>query len=150
MNTLVLGLGNPILSDDGVGLKVVQKLRNIKPPLEADFKETAIAGLSILDEVDGYKKLIVVDSIKTGKDKPGSIYKLKPENFSCTTQLSNSHGIDFFTALKFGKECGYTVPEEIHIFAVEVLDNTTFSEYCTPDVEASVSMVVQKITEEVT
>ncbi|MCK4297448.1 MAG: hydrogenase maturation protease [Candidatus Marinimicrobia bacterium] len=145
MKTLILGLGNSILSDDGIGINIAHELEKIRPPLPAEIREGSVAGLSILDEIDGYDKVILIDSIKTGKNEPGSIYRLKPEDFNSTSQLSNSHGIDFFAALKFGEKFGYILPKTIDVYAVEVEDNTTFNERCTSKVEASVSKLVQEI-----
>ena len=145
MKTLILGLGNSILSDDGIGINIARELEKIRPPLPAEIREGSVAGLSVLDEIDGYDRVILIDSIKTGKSEPGSIYRLKPEDFNSTTQLSNSHGIDFFTALKFGEKFGYILPKTIDVYAVEVEDNTTFNERCTSKVEASVSKLVREI-----
>ena len=146
---LILGLGNTIRSDDGIGIMVAQELRKADPPLAAEIKEASVAGLSILDEIDGYDRVILIDSIKTGKDKPGSVYKLKPEDFNTTTQLSNSHGIDFFTAIELGKNFGYNIPKRIDIYAIEIEDNATFNDKCNPKVKLSIPKIVKLITEEV-
>ena len=74
MNTLVLGIGNPILTDDGVGIKIAQKLKEEKARLEVIM--TSEAGIALLDLVAGYDKLVIIDSIKTEKGKPGDLYKL--------------------------------------------------------------------------
>lgn len=144
-----MGLGNPILSDDSVGIKVAQMLKKADPPLKAEIKEACAGGLTILDELDGFDRVILVDSIKTGKASPGTIYRLKEEDFNSTTQLSDSHGIDFFTAIEMGRIYGCKMPELIDIFAVEVEDNVTFSEDCTDKVMESIPILVRQITEEV-
>jgi len=145
VKTLILGLGNSILSDDGIGINIAHQLKEISPPLHAEIREGSVAGLSILDEINGYDRVILIDSIKTGKNEPGSIYKLKPEDFNSTSRLSSSHGIDFFTALNFGEKFGYVLPKIIDVYAVEVENNTTFNERCTTKVEASVSKLVREI-----
>ncbi|MCK4352348.1 hydrogenase maturation protease [candidate division WOR-3 bacterium] len=168
MRTLVFGLGNPILSDDGIGIRVVQEIRNHLPAgkagkseirnqnTEIEFKEGSIGGLSILDEIDGYDRLVIIDSIKTEKGKLGEVYKLEIPTKSCgrnqeiaSTHLSNSHGIDFLTAIKLGKKVGYKIPKIIDIYAIEVENNTTFNEKCTGKVEASIPRIAQEIMREI-
>ena len=69
---LILGIGNPILRDDGVGIRIAQKLREENPELEVI--ETSEVGISLLKLVVGYDKLIIVDSTKTGGAKPGELH----------------------------------------------------------------------------
>ena len=67
--TLILGLGNPILSDDGVGLWIARRLG--EKLLGIEVREEAIAGISILDVVQGFPRLVVIDSIMTEGGLPG-------------------------------------------------------------------------------
>ena len=147
MKTLVLGIGNPILSDDGVGIKVAMEIKSRLRKGYLDVKGTNIEGISILDEIAGYERLILIDSIKTGKGKPGDVYKLSLRDLNFASHLSSSHGVDFATAVKFGKGVGYKIPEIIEIYAIEVEDNTTFAEDCTPKVKLKIPMIVDEIIE---
>lgn len=147
MKVLILGLGNPILSDDGVGIKIAEELgEKIK---NVDVVKASIAGLNILELISGYDRLILIDSIKTQKGKPGVVYKMKLEDLSTNLHLTSSHGIDFATVIEMGKNLGYKLPEIIDIYAVEVKDNTTFSEECTQQVKQSIPKIVEKIKKEV-
>jgi hydrogenase maturation protease len=145
MKTLILGLGNPILTDDAVGIEVVKKIAEKNHFTDVEIREASIAGLAILDEIDGFDRVIIVDSIKTGKNKPGTIMKLDRDKFNTTTQLSYSHGIDYFTAIELGRRCGVRIPELIEIYAVEIEDNLTFSEDCTPNVKGSIPVLAELI-----
>ena len=69
MNTLILGIGNLILTDDGVGIKIAQRLKEERPELEV--VETGEAGLTLLDLITGYDRLIIIDSIKTEQGNRG-------------------------------------------------------------------------------
>lgn len=149
MKTLILGIGNSILTDDGVGIRIANELKKVEPPLNADIREVSIAGLSILDEVEGYDRAVLIDSIITGRAEPGTLYHLERTDFNATKNLSCSHGIDFFTALELGKKYGYRIPEKIDIFAVEIMENTTFSEQLSPEVEARISQIVNEIARSV-
>ena len=146
MNTLVLGIGNPILTDDGVGIKIAQKLKEEKARLEVIM--TSEAGIILLELLVGYKKLIIIDSIKTEKGKPGDLYKLELEDLKPSKDFSSSHGIGIATAFELGKGFGYRMPKYISIYAVEVKDNTTFSEKCTEEVEQRIPFIVKQIVRE--
>lgn len=146
MKTLVFGLGNTILSDDGVGIEVVRELaRRIGTGSDIEFREGSVGGLAIMDEIAGFDRLVLVDSIKTGNGKPGNLYKLNPEDFSTPEHLSGSHGVDFFTALQLGRRFGYRMPRKIDIYAVEVADNVTFSNQCTGQVAVCIPKIVETL-----
>ncbi len=143
MSTLVLGIGNPILTDDGVGIKIAQKLKEEKARLEVIM--TSEAGIILLELLAGYNKLIIIDSIKTGKGKPGDLYKLELEDLKPSKDFSSSHGIGIATAFELGQKLGYRIPKYISIYAVEIKDNTTFSEKCTEEVEQRIPFIVKQI-----
>lgn len=145
MKTLVLGIGNPILSDDGVGIKVAIELKSRLRREYFDVKVASIEGLSILDEITGYDRLILIDSIKTGKGAPGDVYKLSLEDLGSTSHLSSSHGVDFVTVIELGRKVGYKIPEIIDIYAIEVKDNTTFGEECTEKVRMRIPEIADEI-----
>jgi hydrogenase maturation protease len=146
MKTLILGLGNPILTDDAVGIRIAQELRQEIPNLEVI--EASEAGIALLDHMIGYDRLVIIDSIRTENGKAGDLYKLELEDLKPATALSSSHGIDIATAFKLGRELGYKMPMHISIYAVEIRDNTTFGEKCTHEVEARIPFIVRQIVEE--
>ncbi len=146
MNTLILGMGNPILTDDGVGIKIARKLKEDNPELEV--VETSEAGMALLDFVVGYDKLIIIDSIKTEQGKPGELYKLGLEDFKPDMGFLSSHGVDIATAVELGRRAGYKMPEYISLYAVEIKDNSTFGEKCTEEIEERIPFIVKQIIEE--
>lgn len=136
-------MGNSILTDDGVGIKIARKLKEREPELEVI--ETSEAGIALLDFIVGYDKLIIIDSIKTEKGKPGELYRLGMEALKPAANLSSSHGIDIATAYEIGQGLGYKMPKYISIYAVEVEDNTTFGEKCTGEVEGRIPFIAEQI-----
>jgi len=148
MKTLVLGTGNPILSDDGVGIKVAHEVANQFNSPQVTVAETSAAGLSLLDSIVGYDKVIIIDAIQTKKGKAGQIYRMKPEDFSFAKHLSSPHQINLVTALELGKMLDLVMPQEITILAVEAKDVSNFSEKCTPEVERAIPEVVKMVLEE--
>ena len=146
MNTLILGIGNPILTDDGVGIKIAQKIKEENPELEVI--ETSEAGIALLDLIAGYDKLVIIDSIKTGQEKPGKVYKLRLEDLKPAVDSASSHGVDIATAFELGRGLGYRMPKYISLYAVEIKDNTTFGEDCTEEVEERIPFIMSQIIEE--
>ncbi len=146
MNTLILGIGNPILTDDGVGIKIAQKIKEGNPELEVI--ETSEAGIALLDLIAGYDKLVIIDSIKTGQEKPGKAYKLRLEDLKPAVDSASSHGVDIATAFELGRGLGYRMPKYISLYAVEIKDNTTFGEDCTEEVEERIPFIISQIIEE--
>jgi hydrogenase maturation protease len=148
MKTLVLGIGNPILSDDGVGIKVAHEVGGKLNDPQVTVAETSAAGLSLLDSIVGYDKVIIIDAIQTEKGRAGQIYRMGTEDFSLTKHFSSPHQINLATALELGKMLNLAMPQEITVFAVEAKDITSFSEKCTPEVEQAIPEVVKMVLQE--
>lgn len=148
MKTLVLGIGNPILSDDGVGVRAAQELAK----LIADDDEIAVddastGGLNLLDFIAGYERVIIIDAIMTEGGEPGAIYRLTPENFATSVHLGTSmHDVNFPTVIEMGKKfMPEEMPREIVIFAIEVEVTDEFTEEMTTKVKGAVPEVVNLI-----
>jgi len=147
MRTLVLGIGNPILSDDGVGVRVVESLKNGFSDPNVDFRCESISGLDLVEIVRGYDRLIIVDAIQTGKEKAGKIMKLTPSDIlgAGTVHFSTLHDVDMLTALRLGKEIGAKMPEDVIIYAIEVGNIVDFCEELTPEVKKAVPKAVRML-----
>jgi hydrogenase maturation protease len=140
---LVMGIGNPILTDDSIGLKIARGLKERRPNL--DIVETMETGVGILDVIAGYERLIAIDSIKTGKESPGFLYRLEMTKNDPSVNLSCAHGVDIISAIRLGRILGFMVPRDVMIYAVEISDNTTFGETCTPVVEDRLLSIIEEI-----
>ncbi len=142
-------MGNPYRCDDTIGLKIAEILKKDIKNKTATIKSGSIDGLAMLDEIIGFDKVILVDSINTKSGVPGDVYKIELDSVTSNSSLAASHTIDFITALRMGKKFGYKMPEKIYVYAVEIKDNNTFSEKCTEQVSASIPEVVKRIIDEV-
>ena len=78
-DTIIIGIGNILLQDDGVGVHVIERLENEKLPSTIELVDGGTSTLDTLGFFLDYKKVIVVDSLKAGLE-PGTIYKIKPED----------------------------------------------------------------------
>ena len=149
MKTLVLGLGNPILSDDAVGIRVVEELEGKVDPKEVTLVETTVAGLGLLDFLTGHDRAIIIDAIQTVGGQAGRIYRLDPEALDFTRHAASPHDVNLATALELGKRLELSLPQQIIIFAIEVADASTFSEECTPEVRRAIPACVEMIIQEI-
>src|SRR4030042_3161347 len=127
MKVLVLGLGNPILTDDGVGPHVAKEKRD-KLRENVTIMEASLAGLNVLDLLVGYDRAIIIDSIKTRGGKAGQIYRLDLGEFEVTRHAVSTHGVNLVTALGPGKMLGLDLPHKIDILAIEVAETASFRE----------------------
>jgi hydrogenase maturation protease len=149
MKILVLGLGNEILCDDGVGIYVSRELKKTLANREdISVAEASLAGLGLLDLLTGYDKAIVIDAIQTGEGKAGEVYRLNSNDFAATRHTASTHNINFASALELGNKLGLSLPREIVIFAIEVSDVCTFSETCTPKVKRAIPKCVNMVLKE--
>ncbi len=148
--TLVLGLGNPILGDDGVGIAIARKVKEDLPAdSSVDILEAGLAGRFLLDVICGYHKVIVADAIITGDKAPvGSVRVLTVDELGHVVNPYASHALDLRTTVELGKQLGYEMPRTIRVYAVEIKENTVFREELSPDVEASVGVVARMIMED--
>lgn len=142
---LVLGIGNDILTDDGIGPRIVKQLEKENFPSLFAFQTATVGGLEILEMVSGYRQVIFIDAIKTRNGIPGSIYYLTPENFQETLHLTNLHDINFLNAIALGKKLGMEVPDRMQILAIEIVEDMEFSEHFSPPIREKYPEILQEI-----
>jgi hydrogenase maturation protease len=147
---LVVGLGNPILTDDGIGIYAVRKLAECCRREDVDIAEASVGGLRLLDTLRGYEHVILVDAIQTRDGTPGDIHRLQPDDLRVSLHSGSTHDLSLPGALAFGRGLGMTLPEDDHltILAVEVEDVLTFGEECTAEVTACIPRVVAAVLRE--
>ena len=146
MKTLVLGLGNPLLKDDSVGLRVAKMLREILPQNEQiEIDEDYWGGLRLMERMIGFDRAIVIDAIVSGKP-PGTIQSLHPGDIP-TQRSASAHDVNLPTALQLGRHANAHLPEDdqILLIAIEATDVLTFNEALSPEVEAVVPAAVELV-----
>ena len=150
MKTLVVGLGNPILTDDGVGIYVV---RAVAAQCQRDgvvFAEASVGGLRLLDTIIGYERVILVDAIQTRDGKPGDIHHLHPNALRASLHSGSTHDLSLPGALALGRGMGLMLPDDdsLIIIAIEANDVLTFGEGCTSAVAAAIPRAVEAVLAE--
>lgn len=142
---LILGLGNEILTDDGIGVKIVKFLKRHSTNASIHFETLWVGGIDLIEIFDGYKTIIIIDAIKTGEKEPGFIWNFTPENFRNTLHLSNLHDLSFLEAIETGKQLGYKIPETIHVLAIEIIENLVFSNDFSTEVQACYEEILNNV-----
>lgn len=146
--TLVVGVGNPILSDDGVGIHIARRLREMGIS-GIDVEELPASGLELLDMVLDYDRVVIIDAIRTEGGTPGQFYILEESDFERTVHGASPHGINIATALALGRQLvNDRMPTDTQFIAIEVADIVNVSESMTPAVAAAVQLVVDKVVAE--
>lgn len=143
--TLVLGIGNEILTDDGIGPKLCDFLKEKYKDKPIQFEKLNVGGLEVLEFIEGYKTVIFIDAIKTQNGQIGEVYIYTPDDFKETLHLSNLHDTNFITALELGKTLDFRIPENMFIIAVEIKEDMIFSEYFTEELAIRYDEIKQKV-----
>ena len=143
--TLILGMGSPILSDDGVGLLIARALEGKIP--NADIVTTSMVGLNLLDQIIGYEKLFLIDALLPGTGSFGEFRKLKPNEG--TLHLFSSHGLDFFQLFELGRKLGFAMPELGGIYGIEIGSPVFFGEELSPELAEKLPSLIRSITQDI-
>jgi hydrogenase maturation protease len=154
MRTLVLGLGNELYGDDGVGLHVIRRLKqefaesrkDCEGFEDIDFVECSLSGLALLDLVVGYDSLVIVDTIKRNSPVAGKIHVLEAENLRAIPGPS-PHYVSIPQTLEIGKKIGLKVPSRIKIIAVEAKNIYHLGEGLTEETAKCIPIIVEKVKE---
>ncbi|MGB3702232.1 MAG: hydrogenase maturation protease [Anaerolineales bacterium] len=154
MKTLVLGLGNPILTDDGVGVLVAEEVRARLPEdTPIDITEVSVGGLTLMETMIGYDRVILVDAFqRLDGCCPGKVHKMSLEDLrsiSPTQHSASPHDTSLVTALEMGHRMGLQLPQDITIFAIEVENVMDFSDRPTPSVAAAIPQVTEAVLDEI-
>lgn len=142
---LILGIGNDILMDDGIGPRLVQDLERDRPIPDVEYRTTTLGGLEILESIQGYHGVVFIDAIKTRGGKIGEVYEFTTDDFKETLHLSNLHDVSFLTALELGIHMGLSIPHFTRIIAVEILEDLVFGEDFSPQLQAEYPRIRKEV-----
>jgi hydrogenase maturation protease len=158
--TLVIGLGNPILGDDGVGWKVAEAItqkieQKPNPPDGGPGKSAvevdclAIGGLGLMERMVGYRRAILIDAINSHAQPNGtvSIFPLEALPNRAAGHLFSAHDTTLQNALAVGRAMGADLPVEVTVVAIEAENVYDFGEELSPAVSAAVPQAAQAVFE---
>jgi hydrogenase maturation protease len=152
--TLVVGLGNPILGDDGVGWRTVEALEDRLAGDEAmhrtagdvELECLAVGGLSLMERLVGYDRVVLVDAI-LGSDRPGTLSVGSLAETACRLagHLDSAHDVPLTEALAAGRALGAHLPDDVTVVGIAVRRVDVFGERLSPEVDAAVDVAVDAI-----
>lgn len=165
MKTIVIGLGNPILGDDGIGWRVAEQVEKElqesiivnsnqanngqSAPGSIEINYLAVGGLTLMENLIGYDYAILIDAMNTGKAPHGTVTHLHLEDLPniAIGHFSSAHDTTLQNAIEFGRSIGAEIPEHIEIVAIEAAQVYDFSEELSPDVAAALPKAVDTVME---
>jgi hydrogenase maturation protease len=160
LSVVVIGLGNPILGDDGIGWCVAERIRAslsaAHPEDRTSFKGLSIeveclsvGGLSLMEHLVGYQRAIIIDAITSHTNPPGKVTSFPLEDLPTQTasHLGSAHDTSLQTAIQMGRTLGASLPEQVHIIAIEAQAVYEFSEQLTSLVAAAAPTAMQAALE---
>jgi len=150
MRTRIICFGNPILTDDGVGVHIARGLRDKLSAQNTDIDviESAVAGLALLDLMTGWERVVLVDAVQLPDHKPGDVVRLDPNKGPLSLRLCSVHELDVPTVLRVGPQMGYPMPTEVVIVGVQASDLCTFSDKLSAEVQAAVPHAIESVLAE--
>jgi hydrogenase maturation protease len=146
--TLVVGLGNPILGDDGVGWRVIDALDELDHA-DASLQQACVGGVSLMELLVGYRRAIIVDAIIDPEDVPGSVWcrPLSAVETHVASHLDSSHDAPLPAAIEAGRAMGADLPSDIDIVGIVIERGDVFGEELSDVVAAAVPVAAAEVVE---
>jgi hydrogenase maturation protease len=144
--TVVIGLGNPVRADDGVGLAVAGELGRLLAlePIEGvAIRTSERAGFELLELLSGAGRALIVDCLEAASPRPGRVRLLTVQRVSGAARLVGAHDLSIGAVIELAHLLGVPMPEHVEILGIEAADTTTLVERLTPAVAAVVGPVAQ-------
>ena len=150
MKTIILGIGNPILGDDGVGVHIANELKNQIQNPNITVDEAITGGMNLLDLILGYDKAIIIDAVKAENGEKGEVRRIPLGNFS-TMHSCNPHDVSLMEAIEMAKKMGEKrIPKEIIIIGVMMKEiPCEFGEKLSKDIATAVPKAVDMTLNEI-
>lgn len=145
MKTLIVGLGNPILGDDGVGWKVADEVKKRLPATAPiDVLCLSLGGISLMEHLIGYDNVILVDAFEMdAPDGTVSVLKLSQLPNYSAFHTTSIHDTSLQKAMELGREMGAHLPDDVTIVGVATEHIHEFSEDLSPPVARMIPCIVK-------
>ena len=148
-NIKVLGIGNLLVGDDGFGPRVLEELQTREIPENVELIDAGVGGMAILSWIEDADKIIIVDSVQTGNEPIGTVYRFTDKEMPPSDMFMLSlHDLNLIDTINIGRVV-QKMPEEIIIYGVEVIRLTEFTKEMSPEVEAAIKEVADLVIEEI-
>jgi hydrogenase maturation protease len=136
---LLLGIGNTVLTDDGIGIHAVRLVRERAQEAGLSVEEAEVAGFALLDVLEGFDAVVVVDAVKLADAAVGQVVVVDADTMPPSLHLVAGHQVDLPTALALGRQSGIHMPAEATVVGVQIDDDRNFGTEPTAPVAAAAS-----------
>ncbi len=150
MKTIILGVGNQILGDDGVGIHVTNELKKQINNPNITIDDAVTGGMNLLELILGYDKAIIVDAVKTNKGEDGEVRRIPLGDFS-TMHSCNPHDVSLIEAIEVAKKMGEDkIPQEIIIIGIMMKEiPCEFGEKLSKEIKKAVPKAINMVLKEI-
>ena len=149
MRTVVIGVGNPVRADDGVGLAVARRVGQIiGDAQDVEVTEVWAGGLRLAEAMVGFDRAVVVDALSGGPEPAGTVKKLSLDDLGPARNASCVHDASLPTAIALCRSVGAVMPHEITVWGITGQDLESFREELTDVVARAVPAAAQAIVNE--
>ncbi len=143
-STMILGLGNPILGDDGIGCAVAESIRNIVGAVPGiTVLSASVSMIRLVDEIAGYQRLIIIDSITTGQVEPGELREIEFKQNSSLPVSAHHFSIDQLQSI--GDALGLSMPENVKVYGIEIIQPEEYGDRLSP----ALNRLLPELSEEI-
>ena len=144
---LILGLGNPLLGDEGIGLRAVEELKGLELPDGVTVAEGGTTGLGLVSLMEGYQRVIVVDAADMGHP-PGRVVRFTPSEAQLKTAEAplSLHQIGLGEALALA-DALEVAPAELVIIGVQP-HRVEMGAGLSSEVEGAIPQIIRIILDE--
>ena len=150
MKTIILGVGNQILGDDGVGVHIANELKKQIQDPNITVDEAVTGGMNLLELLLGYDKAIIIDAVKSENGENGEVKRIPLSNFS-TMHSCNPHDVSLIEAIEVAKKMGEgRIPKEIIVIGIMMKEiPCEFGEKLSNKIAAAVPLAVDMTLNEI-
>jgi hydrogenase maturation protease len=153
--TIVIGLGNPLLGDDGVGWRIADEVEDLlgtarqagRVVPDVAIERLGVGGLRLMECLTGYDAAILVDAAEFPNRPIGEVRSCSFDDLADFTagHLDSAHDASLKTALALGRRLGATLPRSIHAVTVQAHRTDEFSQELSPEVSAAVPAAAETV-----
>ena len=168
MKTLIIGLGNPILGDDGIGWRAAEAVEQLfsgrtgtnnetarpewlaevrahHPEIEVDY--LSVGGLGLMERLVGADFVVLIDAIATGKHAKGTVLSFPLSSLPDLTSehMTSAHDTSLPNAIQLGRKMGASLPSQIFVVGIEAENLYNFTEELSSPVAAAIPRAVEEV-----
>ena len=147
--TLILGMGNPIISDDGIGSRIAVDLMKDLSIKHFDIETVPTNSLDLISLISGYRNLIVIDGKKTNDGVPGDISIFNVSKYHGTLHLDNYHDVNFHDMIEMGEKLKIDLPANIQIIAIEICEDLLFNDNLSNPLKSIYDSILQEVKDNI-